>query len=204
MVKIRTILASVAFAATAGAVAAPASADDRGAYSARPAYCPEDHDHRSHDANYYDYYPADRYSRAGPYVGVEVGVRYGDGRYGDGRYGDGRYGDGRYGDGRYGGGRYGDGRYGDGRGGAWGRDRLLQRRDFATPYRARIVLVERVEWTRRGEYLTCNVFAVGPEADYVRNRELRRVARNFCSYGADIRIADNGDGYGYRYGEGWR
>lgn len=33
----------------------------------RPDYCPRDHDHRSHTSNYYDYYAADRYYRAGPY-----------------------------------------------------------------------------------------------------------------------------------------
>ena len=190
MGRFKSVLASVALATIGGVIAAPASADGR--YDARPAYCPEDHDHRAHDANYYDYYAKDRYYGAGPYQGV----RGGDGRYGDGRYGDGRYGDGRYGDGRYG-----DGRYGYGRGGNWGRDRIIQRRDFPTPYRARIVLIEKVEWTRQGEYLTCNVFVTGPDANYVRNRDLRRVARNYCSRRSDIRIAYNG---GYGDGYGWR
>jgi len=33
---------------------------------ARPDHCRLDHDHRFHAANYYDYYPADRYYRANP------------------------------------------------------------------------------------------------------------------------------------------
>ncbi len=33
----------------------------------RPDYCARDHDHRSHDASYYNYYEADKYSRAGSY-----------------------------------------------------------------------------------------------------------------------------------------
>lgn len=173
---LKSVLASVALAMVGGVIAAPALADGRGGYDARPPLCPEDHDHRAHDANYYDYYAKDRYYAAGPYQPAR----------GDGRY-------------------YGDGRYGYGRGGNWGRDRIIQRRDFPTPYRARIVLVEKVEWTRNGEYLTCNVFATGPDAEYVRNRDLRRVARNYCSRRADIRIAYTGgygDGYGYR--DGWR
>ncbi|MEO1252814.1 MAG: hypothetical protein AAFW81_10770 [Pseudomonadota bacterium] len=51
----------------------------------RPPYCPRDHDHRTHHADYYDYYAADRYSRGGD--------RYGHKRYRGDRYG--RYG--RYG-----------------------------------------------------------------------------------------------------------
>lgn len=186
----KAVAASVALTMTMGVVGAPAFAG--GAVVVVPVFCPIDHDHRSHDPNYYDYYPGDRYSRAGPYI-----PGGGDGRYGDGRYGDGRYGDGRYGDGRYGDGRYGDGRYG----GGYGRgDRVVQRREFPTQYRARIVLLEQVQWTRRGEYLTCNVSARGPEAEYVRRRELRYVARNYCSPRSEIVI----DERGYGYGDGWR
>jgi hypothetical protein len=63
-----------------------ASADDdryRGGGYDRPERCDDDHDHRTHDPRYYDYYPADRYYRAGGYRGD----RYDDyGRYDD-RYG---------------------------------------------------------------------------------------------------------------------
>ena len=48
--------ACVAFLLSACAIAgASASAEYR------PDYCPVRHDHRSHDRNYYDYYPADNY-----------------------------------------------------------------------------------------------------------------------------------------------
>jgi hypothetical protein len=35
--------------------------------SDQPNYCAIDHDHRSHNTSYYDYYPKDNYYRAGPY-----------------------------------------------------------------------------------------------------------------------------------------
>lgn len=42
----------------------------------RPDYCPSRHDHRSHDASYYDYYEKDDYYRAGPYRGARSNDRY--------------------------------------------------------------------------------------------------------------------------------
>lgn len=47
----------------------------------RPDYCSVDHDHRSHDTSYYDYYSQDRYSRAGSYRASRSSSRYNDYSY---------------------------------------------------------------------------------------------------------------------------
>lgn len=175
MKTIKIMLAALALGGSA-VMSAPAFA--QGGISvridARPAYCPEDHDHRVHDARYYDYYPADRYSRAGGYD---------DRRYDDRRYDDRRYDDRRYDDRRYDDRRYDDRRYGGGRG-----DRIIQRQEFPTGYRARILLVERAVWNRGREDCICEVSARGPDAQYVSNRQLRRVARSYCSPRSQIFI----------------
>ncbi len=146
--------------------------------SYQPDYCDIVHDHRSHAANYYDYYPADSYYRAGPYrdSGVSFSITVGDSRYRDyDRYDYGRHYDRRRDRGR--------------RHGYRGRDsRVINREVFDTRYRARIVLVEEAVRTRRGPRLVCTVKARGPEARYVSERRMRRIARNNCSRRADIRV----------------
>lgn len=128
---------------------------------ARPLRCDYDHDHRVHDQNYYDYFPGDRYFRGGHDRRVSgYGVRTG----GRGAYG----------------------YYGNGyraRGG-----RVLFHRILETRFRARIVLREEIIRRRRGDFLICTVAPRGPEAAFVPYRRLRRVALNFCSPRARIRI----------------
>ncbi|PQA88644.1 hypothetical protein [Hyphococcus luteus] len=147
----------------------------------RPDPCRIDHDHRSHAANYYNYYAADKYYRAGAYrpSGVTFSIRFGDHDY-DRRS--------RHHD-RYD--RYDDrGRRNGYRGAHRGRGggRLVNREVYDTRYRARIVLSERVVRTRRGPRLICTVDARGPQARYVPNRRLHRIARRECSRRADIRV----------------
>lgn len=142
-----------------------ASADHNDRY--KPAYCDIDHDHRSHDANYYDYYAHDRYYRAGPYrgSGVSFSVRFGDGYYNDRRNYDGR------------------------RHGYRGRSgRIVNKQTYPTRYRARIVLIEEIKHRRRGPRLVCTVEARGPEAHYVPTRRLHRIANRECSPRARVRV----------------
>lgn len=171
------ILAALALGAGAfGFTAASAEHRDGGYESrsdyGRPEHCDIDHDHRSHATNYYDYYPADHYYRAGPYrgSGVSLSVRIGDDDH-RGRRGYRDHNDYGYG--------YGD-RYRDGR--------PLRREVFDTRYRARIVLIEEVVRTHHGPRLTCTVSARGPEADYVPYGRLRSVAARECSPRARVRI----------------
>jgi hypothetical protein len=144
--------------------------DDRDRYDdRRPDRCDIDHDHRGHEARYYDYYPADRYYRSGPYRGgASVTIDVGRG----GRYYDDYYG----GRGRY------DDRY-DRRG-----SRVIDRRTFDTRYRARIVLVEEIFYGRGRDRLVCTVSARGPDARYVPYGQLRSIAARHCSRRAEIRI----------------
>lgn len=157
------------------AMSGAARADDsreQGWRGDRASYCYDANDWRSRDPNYCP--PGD-------------GRRVDDRRYDDRRYDDRRYDDRRYDDRRYDDRRYDDRRYGDGRWGGRG-DRIVQRQEFPTPYRARIVLVERVIWTPRGEDCVCTVSARGPDAGYVSHRQLRRIARNYCSPRSRIQI----------------
>ena len=141
----------------------------------RPDPCSVDHDHRSHHADYYDYYAADKYYRAGPYRkgGLSFSIRLGDNGYVDFHDGYARYD------------RYDRGRRHGYRG---RRGRVLNREVYDTRYRARIVLTEEVVRTRRGPRLVCTVAARGPEADYVSKRRLKRIARRDCSHRARVRI----------------
>lgn len=163
------LLAALMFGAAAlGFSTASAGHDDR--YDEdRPDYCDIDHDHRSHAANYYDYYPADRYYRAGPYRGsrVSLSVRVGDGRYRG--YRGGHY----YDDHGYG------GRY---------RSAPVHREFYEPSHRARIVVIEEVAYTRHGPRLTCTVTAHGPDAHHLSYRSLRRIAANECSPRAHVHI----------------
>lgn len=144
-----------------------------GAAFAKPAYCNHDHDHRSHAADYYDYYAPDRYYRAGAYrdSGLSISVRLGDHDRYDRRD---RY-RGRHDYGR--------------RNGYRGREgRIVNREVYDTRYRARIVLTEEIVRTRHGPRLLCTVDARGPDARYVPNKRLRRIARRECSRRAKVRI----------------
>lgn len=137
----------------------------------RPAFCDHDHDHRSHAANYYDHYPADKYYRAGRYreSGLSISVRLGDDRY-DSYHRYNRYDRGR-------------------RHGYRGREgRIVNREIYDTRYRARIVLTEEVVHSRRGPRLVCTVRALGPQARFVPDRRLYRVAQRECSRRAQIRV----------------
>jgi len=66
--------------------------------------------------------------------------------------------------------------------------RIINREVFNTRFRARIVLIEEAVRTRRGPRLVCTVKARGPEALYVSERRMRRIARNNCSRRAHIRV----------------
>lgn len=66
--------------------------------------------------------------------------------------------------------------------------RIIHREVFNTRFRARIVLIEEAVRTRRGPRLVCTVKARGPEALYVSERRMRRIARNNCSRRAHIRV----------------
>lgn len=70
-----------------------------------------------------------------------------------------------------------------------GRDsRIVNREIYDTRYRARIILTEEIVRTRHGPRLVCTVDARGPQARYVPNKQLRRIARNECSRRAEVRI----------------
>ncbi|WP_411819492.1 hypothetical protein ABFZ85_11765 [Hyphococcus formosus] len=135
------------------------------AMAARPDHCRHDHDHRSHAANYYNYYAADRYYRAGPYQksGLSISVRLGDDRNHDRRYDRGYNYNSR-------------------------ERRIVNREVFDTRYNARIVLTEQVVRSRHGRQLICTVDARGRQAHRVPHKRLRKVARRNCSKRAQIRI----------------
>lgn len=133
----------------------------------RPAYCSLDHDHRSHDRNYYDYYDKDRYYRASP--------NYYSSRYAGGY--NGRY-DRRDGD-RYG---YYDNDGYDGR--------IVARRTHRIPgLRATAYVTEREFHTYRGHQRICTISVDGPDARYVDRRDLRWVASTHCSGYAEVRYS---------------
>ena len=140
--------------------AAQASAGDRSDY---------DHDRRAHKEKPHDYYKDERRYRGEPYrsSGVSLSIRIGDDGY---RRGDRYYRDDRYYRSRQ-------------------DRRILHRQVFDTRYRARIVLIEEVVYTRRGNRrLVCTVRVRGPEADYVSRRRMNRIADRNCSPRARIRI----------------
>ncbi len=166
-------------------VASAAFANDQ------PAYCNIDHDHRSHNADYYNYYDQDKYYRAGAYrshrqdSGVSFSITFGDGYSSSRRSRDGDHANHRYNDRRR-------GRRNNHRGknnGYRGRDgRVVNRQVFDTRYQARIVLVEEVVRTRNGPRLVCTVTARGSDAHHVSNRRMRRIASNNCSPRARIKV----------------
>ncbi len=155
-----------ALVAVAGVLMATEAAAER-----RPSYCPTDHDHRSHDANYYDYYDADRYSRSGAYRPVSRYDRYGGSRY-DRRYSRRYYNDRRY----------------SRRGYYRPRSEVVFRRNIdLRRYRAYVTVVEENYWTRSGRVQrVCSIVPKGRDAYEVPHRRLSRIARNNCSRYARI------------------
>lgn len=155
-----------------------AAANAKPHYNQKPSHCELDHDHRSHAANYYDYYPHDRYFRSGSYrdSGLSFSITFGDDYRNNHR-------DRRYHH------RYDRDHYRGRRNGYRGsRSRIVNREVYNTRYRARIVLVEEVIRTRRGPRLVCNVSIRGPEARYVSERRVYRIARRDCSRDARVRV----------------
>ncbi len=136
----------------------------------KPSHGAVEHKHRGDAARDYDYYPHDRNS------GVSFSITFGDDRYGD--YRSRRY-DSRRGRDYYRG--YRNGYRGH-------RSRIIHREVYDTRYRARIVLVEEVIRTRRGPRLVCNVSVRGPQAHYVSERRVYRIARRDCSRDARVRV----------------
>ncbi len=148
----------------------------------RPDPCYVDHDHRSHYANYYDYYAADRYSRAGPYrSGTSFSITFGSSDFD--RRSDRRYRDRGYSDRSY----RRTGYYDNSRRNRGG-SKLIRRQSYNTKFRARINLREDLVYTRRGKRLICTVSVYGPERNYVPTRRLKRIAHRDCSRHARIRI----------------
>lgn len=180
----KAIIASAAGMLVIGATAAFASersdyrSERRGDY--KPAFCDIDHDHRSHASNYYNYYAPDKYFRAGAYNGSGFSISFRIGDDYDSRYDRRHRSDRDY--------RRGDRNYrrGDRQS---RRGRIVNRQTFDTRYRARIVLTEEVVRGRRGHRrLVCTVQARGPEASYVPQRRMRRIANRNCSPRARVRI----------------
>ncbi|NOX83245.1 MAG: hypothetical protein GXP06_09725 [Alphaproteobacteria bacterium] len=126
----------------------------------QPDSCAINHDHRSHNASYYDYYPKDNYYRAGPYRSKSRGHHNS---------------------------RYGNGRGYDRRQSHRARSRVVNRETYRTRWNARITLVEEVYWTRSGRrQLVCSVVVRGYDAHQVPHRRLKRIAHRDCSPRARI------------------
>ncbi len=66
--------------------------------------------------------------------------------------------------------------------------RVVNRQVYDTRYRARIILTEEVVRGRRGPRLVCTVQARGPQARYVSERRMHRIARRGCSPRARVRV----------------
>lgn len=128
--------------------------------ASRPAYCAHDHDHRAHDANYYDYFDADRYYRAGAYRPASRYDRRGGSRYD----------------------RRGSRHYG-GRGYYRPRSEVVFRRNIdLRRYRAYVTVVEENYWTRSGRVQrVCSIVPKGRNAYDIPHRSLSRIARDNCS-----------------------
>ncbi len=143
----------------------------------RPDRCTHDHDHRTHNRDYYNYYPKDRYYRADPEFSVSLS--FGNRGYYDRND------------------RYYNRPYYDRRG---YRDsgRVVRRDRYRIRgYRADAILIEEVYghdrrgrrgYDRRHRNVVCTVVARGPDARYVPRGQLRRIAARNCSRRSDIRI----------------
>ncbi len=141
------------------------------AAASRPSHCPSNHDHRAHDANYYDYYGADRYSRAGDY---QPASRYDNRR--SNRY-----------DNRRGRRQYNDRNYG-GRGYFRPRSEVVFRRNIdLRRFSAYVTVVEENYWTRSGRVQrVCSVVPKGRDAYNIPRQRLSRIAQNNCSRHARV------------------
>ncbi len=123
----------------------------------QPAYAPETHDQRSYNAAFYNDGPVSDHYQTAAHRGDRYNRRD---RYDRGydRYSRRRP-----------------------------HSRVVHRETYRTKYRARIVLVEEIYWTRSGrQQLVCSVLVKGPEAYYVPHRRLRRIANRDCSPRARI------------------
>ena len=158
----RSASAAAAVAAAFAGVLMMGSAPAHAHHDRRPTICRIDHDHRAHHPRYYDFHPADRYYRAGPYRADRRFDRY-DRRFD--RYA----------------------RYDDRRRVRRGRQ-VVFRNVIPARGRARIVVVEEVVFNRNGRRRVCTVSARRPDAGFISNRRLRRVAHNQCSRRARIRV----------------
>ena len=162
MEKIKLIAATIVGVVTLGVSGlgiSSASANNR------PNYCPTDHDHRSHNVDYYNYYSADRYSRnsrSGLSITISSNNRATNNRANNRSSYDRRA----------------------NRGGS----KVVKRKSFNTRYNARVLLEERIVYGRRSNNLICTLSVRGRDAGYVTNRKLRRIANNNCSRRASIRI----------------
>ncbi|MEM1193457.1 MAG: hypothetical protein AAGH42_08725 [Pseudomonadota bacterium] len=139
----------------------------------------EKSDHRAHHNQRKDRFTKDRFHRADPYRrnGVRISVNTRDRYNRDNRF-DNRY-DNRRRDRR-------SGHYDNRRRGS--DSKVIKRERFRTRYNARIVLTEEVIYGRRGNRLVCTVAVRGPEADCISRRRLNRIANNYCSRDARVRI----------------
>ncbi|MEL7018117.1 MAG: hypothetical protein AAGL18_05245 [Pseudomonadota bacterium] len=127
----------------------------------------EKSDHRAHHNQRKDRFTKDRFHRADPYRrnGVRISVNTRDRYNRDNRF---------------------DNRYDNRRRGS--DSKVIKRERFRTRYNARIVLTEEVIFGRRGNRLVCTVAVRGPEADCISRRRLNRIANNYCSRDARVRI----------------
>jgi len=163
----------------------------------KPDYCNVNHDHRSHASNYYEYYPADSYSRAGVYQASydrNDRSRYDNNRYDNDNYERGRYDNNRRGrydrDRRARNNHHRRGRYTQYRRG-FPRSQVVFRNVYPTRFRAEVVVVEEIYWTRSGrQQLVCSVVAKGPESYAVPDGRMRSLARQDCSRRARIQYLD--------------
>ncbi|MBI1391742.1 MAG: hypothetical protein GC152_03270 [Alphaproteobacteria bacterium] len=152
---VRSSVAAVLAFAVFGAAPAEARRGDR------PARCDVTHDHRSHAANYYDFYAADRFYRAGPYRTAGVSVTIGRNDYYGGRGYRGRP-----------------------------RNQIVFRDVIPTRGQARIIVTEEIVYrgrSNRGRRV-CTIAPVGRDANLVPYRRLQRIAAQSCSRGAAVRI----------------
>lgn len=158
----RAFIAGVVAIGAFGVTAASADQNHK-----RSASHSADHDRRGHHGEYGKKHSRDHNSHAGSRrdSGLNISVTFSGDRYAH------------------------RSRYNGRRNGYRGSEaRRVNREVFQTRYRARIVLTEDVVRTRRGPRLVCNVTARGPEARYVSDRRMRRIANRNCSRRARINI----------------
>lgn len=174
--RIAAILAG-GLAGLAVMVAAPANAQERTGPNA------DDRDRRSQNVSSNE---SDRSSRAGTNrssasFSITIGSRDSDRRRATDRRGD------SYGQGEYRRTGYSERGYKGKRNRNRG-SKLLRTESYRSKYRAKIILKEELYYDRYNKTKVCTVQAYGPEQNYVSKRRLKRIAKNYCSYGSKIRI----------------